>query len=116
PRPDRRERRWAVWWSAGSSGSLRRAEVASGLETGPGAGVARGSDLVDLDEQRITVAVEADALDVLSMAGRVALAPVLSAGAGPEGHAAAGEGATQRLVVHPGEHEHLAGVVLLDDC
>ena len=33
----------------------------------------------------------------------------------PVGRPAGGERAVQRLVVHPGQHEHLAGVVLLDD-
>ena len=37
------------------------------------------------------------------------------AAAGPVGRAAGGQRAAQRLVVHPAEHEHLAGVVLLHD-
>ena len=54
-------------------------------------------------------------LDPLDVAGRVALAPVLLAGAGIERDPAAGHGAVQRLVVHPAEHQHLVGVELLDD-
>ena len=41
--------------------------------------------------------------------------PVLLAAARPVGAAAGGERAVQRLVVHPAEHQHLAGVVLLGD-
>ena len=52
---------------------------------------------------------------VLRVAGGVALAPVLLAAARPEGDAALGEGAAERLGVHLAQHEHLAGVALLDD-
>ena len=55
------------------------------------------------------------ALTYWRVAGRVALAPVLLARAAPEHHAARGQRAVQRLVVHPAEHEHLARVVLLHD-
>ena len=73
------------------------------------------ADLVDPHEQRVAVAVERDRPHPLDVAGGVALAPVLLPAARPEGHPALGQGAAQRLVVHPAEHEHLAGVVLLDD-
>ena len=55
------------------------------------------------------------ALHVLDVAGRVALAPVLLAAAAPVGRPAGGQRAVQGLVVHPADHQHLAGVVLLDD-
>ena len=67
------------------------------------------------DEQRVGVAVEGRGAHVLHVAGRVALAPVLLTGSRPEGDAALGERAAHRLAVHPAEHEHLAGVLLLDD-
>ena len=66
-------------------------------------------------QQRVAVAVERGAAHVLDVAGGVALAPVLLARARPEGDAALGQGAAERLGVHPAEHEHLAGVPLLDD-
>jgi len=86
-----------------------------GVEAGAIAGVAGRADLVDGDEQRITVAVEPNALDPLDVTARVALAPVLLPTARPEGDSALGQGAVQRLVVHPPDHEHIARVVLLDD-
>src|SRR5215470_4278508 len=49
------------------------------------------------------------------MAGGFPLDPVLAAAARPVGAPAGRQRAVQRLVVHPGEHEHLAGVVLLGD-
>jgi hypothetical protein len=77
--------------------------------------VARGAFLVDRDQQGVAVAVEGDALDPLAVAGGVALAPVLGTGPRVERHAAAGQGAPEGLLVHPAEHEHLEGVVLLHD-
>src|SRR5690242_19651512 len=96
------------------AGIRPRPEVAL-VEAGARARVARGADLVHAHEQRVAVAVEGDRADVLDVAAGVALAPVLLAAAGPEGHAALGEGAAQRLVVRAAVHQHLAGVVLLDD-
>ena len=85
------------------------------VEAGAVAGVAGGALLVDLDQQRVAVAVEADLLDLLPVAGGLALDPVLLARAAPERRPAGGQRAVQRLVVHPAEHQHLAGVVLLHD-
>lgn len=85
------------------------------VEAGGGAGVAGGAYLVYGDEQGVSVAVNGDGLDVLGVAAGVAFAPVFLAGAGPEGDAAAGEGAVQGFVIHPAEHEHVFGVVLLND-
>ena len=80
------------------------------------AGVAGGTDLIDLNQQCIAVAVQGHTLDVLHMAGGVALAPVFLTGTGPEGHAPGGERAAQSLIVHVADHQHLVGVVLLHDC
>ena len=90
------------------AGADDRGQRAAGVEAGARARVAGGTDLVDLDQQGVAVAVEAHGLDVLGVAGRVALAPVLLARAAPEHDAAGGQRAAQRLVVHPAEHEHLA--------
>src|SRR5580704_6103255 len=87
----------------------------AGVETGPVAAVARGADLVDPDHQGVAVAVERHRLHPLVVPGRVALDPVLLAAARPVSTPAGGEGTMQRLVVHPAEHQHLAGVVLLGD-
>ncbi len=85
------------------------------LETGPGTGVAGRTDLLDGDEQGIAVAVERDRADPLDVTAGVPLAPVLLAGPRPEGHPTSGQGAAQGLVVHPTEHQHFQGVVLLND-
>ena len=53
--------------------------------------------------------------DVLHVARGVALAPVLLAAAAPERRPARGQRPVQRLVVHPADHQHLAGAVLLHD-
>src|ERR1039458_9495636 len=105
------------------AGSLIRGYLAVGmslhcgqvviLETGACPGMAGRAHLVDTDEQCVTVAVERHRLDVLRMARGVALAPVLTAAAGPERHPPGGQGAMQRLVVHPADHEHLTAVMLL---
>ena len=84
-----------------------------GVEAGAVAGVAGRALLVDLDQQGVAVAVEADLLDPLAVAGGLALDPVLLAGPAPVRRPAGGQGAVQRLVVHPAQHQHLAGVVLL---
>src|SRR5580704_10252735 len=85
------------------------------VETGPVASVAGGADLVDLDHEGVAVAVERYRLHPLVVPGRVALDPVLLPAARPVGTPARGEGAMQRLVVHPAEHQHLTGVVLLSN-
>src|SRR3712207_7184563 len=59
--------------------------------------------------------VQAHVADPLAVPGGLPLHPVLAPAARPVGGPAGGEGAAQRLVVHPRDHEHLAGVVLLDD-
>src|SRR5690242_19046250 len=84
-----------------------------GVATSPAAGVAGGADLVDPDQHGVAVAVQRHRLHPLLVAGRLALDPVLTAAARPVGAPAGGQRAVQRLVVHPAQHEHLAGVVLL---
>src|SRR5258708_26067107 len=49
------------------------------------------------------------------MAGCLPLDPVLLPAARPVRAAARGQRAVQRLIVHPAQHQHLAGVVLLRD-
>src|SRR5207248_10601581 len=99
--------------SSTRANSLRIFQQHVRVEAGPVAGVAGPAGLVDLDHQGVAVAVERHRLDPLVVPGRVALHPVLLAAARPVGAPARGEGAMQRLVVHPAEHQHFAGVVLL---
>src|SRR3954447_8875689 len=93
----------------------RTGDLQLAVEAGALAGVAGRPLLVDEDEQRVAVAVQPDVADPLAVAGGLALHPVLAPAARPVGGPARGEGAAQRLVVHPGQHQHLSGVVLLDD-
>src|SRR5690348_7443813 len=83
-------------WAADDGRQDRR------VEAGAVAGVAgAAADLVHTDEQRVAVAVQGDRLHPLLRAGGVALDPVLLPAARPVGAAPGGEGAVQRLVVHP---------------
>src|SRR5450759_2808643 len=92
--------------------SLRGAQIMV-VEAAARAGVARCADLVNPDQECVTVTVQRDRLDVLRVARRVTLAPVLTPAAGPEGHPSRRQRAMKRLVVHPADHEHLFAVVLL---
>src|SRR3954452_19705439 len=92
-----------------------RGHLQGTVEAGPLPRVAGRALLVDQDQQRVAVAVQAHLADPLPVPGGLALHPVLAPAAGPVGGPPGGKGAVQRLVVHPGEHEHLSGVVLLDD-
>src|SRR5674476_446804 len=94
--------------------SLDCAQIVT-IEAGASAGMAGRADLVDADEQRVTVTVQRDGLDILRVARRVALAPVLAAAAGPVSHPSRRQRAMKRLIVHPADHEHLTAVVLLND-
>src|SRR5262249_56677771 len=101
--------------------SRGRARIASGArpecreEARPLAGVTGHALLVYLDEQRVAVAVGEDGLDVLHMPGRLALRPRLAARARPEVCQAAPERRLHGGAVHPGDHQELTGVRLLDD-
>src|SRR6185369_11187021 len=101
--------------SSTRTNSLRILQQHIRVEAGPVAAVASRTDLVHLDHQGVAVAVQRHRLDPLVVPGRVALDPVLLAAARPVGAPAGGKGAMQRLVVHPAEHQHLTGVVLLGD-
>ena len=69
--------------------------------------MAGGSDLIDLDQEGVAVAVQMNGLDVLRVSGRITLAPVLTPGPRPEGHSPLFQGAPKRLIVHPPHHEDL---------
>ncbi len=85
-------------------------------EAGPGAGVAGPPALLlDDQEQGVAVAVVVRLADPLAVARGLALAPVLLAAAAPEPGPAGLQGPPQRLVVHPGQHEHGARSLLLHD-
>jgi len=84
-----------------------RSQIPPGQEAGALAGVAGGSNLIDLDQEGVAVAVQMNGLDVLRVSGRITLAPVLTPGPRPEGHSSLFQGAPKRLIVHPPHHEDL---------
>src|ERR671915_1045401 len=93
----------------------RTGDLQPAVEAGALAGVAGRALLVDEHQQRVAVAVQADVADPLAVPGGLALHPVLAPAARPVGGPPGGEGAAQGLVVHPAQHQRLAGAVLLHD-
>lgn len=77
--------------------------------------MARLAYLVNADQERVAIAVQAHGLDPLGMSRGITLAPVFPPRTRIERDASGGEGAMQRFVIHPAEHQHIAGVMLLDD-
>jgi hypothetical protein len=77
------------------------------------AGVAGGSRRLHERQQRVRVAVVAQRAQALHVARRLALVPQLAARAAPEVDLAACERAVERLAVHIGERQHLAGAPIL---
>jgi len=77
--------------------------------------VARRAGLIDLDEQHVAVAIERDIPDGLRVAAFLALHPEFPARAAPEMRPAGRDGFFQRRAVHPREHQHAPGLVLLHD-
>jgi hypothetical protein len=69
--------------------------------------------LVHLDQQRVGVAIDVDALHLLDVARHLALAPPGRARAGPEVREAGLEGRGHGGAIHPGDHQHVAGVRFL---
>src|ERR1700689_3204954 len=88
--------------------AARRAEKAAAR-----AGVAGGTGLIDQQQQRIAVAIDAQLHQTLHMARAFALAPELLARARPVADAAGLERLLDRFAIHPGQHQHLAAVGLL---
>src|ERR1051326_8822403 len=89
---------------------LHRAE-----ETGFVSFMTGGTDLFDLDQQRVAVAVEGDFLDRLRVAAGFAFHPEFLARAAPEIGPAGFDGLFQRRPVHPGHHQDAAGGLFLND-
>src|SRR5439155_6035981 len=76
--------------------------------------VTRHADLLDLNQQRVAVAVERDVSDVLHVPAGLPFHPEFLARAAPEMRPAGLEGLFQRRAVHPRHHQHAAGGLLLD--
>src|SRR5437762_1828334 len=76
-------------------------------------GVAGDAGLLDLDQERIAVAIDAQINERLNMARRIAFAPRSLARARPVTHAPRTHGLGHRVAIHPGHHQHFARAVLL---
>ncbi len=86
------------------------------VEACPGSCVARRANLVNLDQQCVTVAVQCSGFDPLDVAGGIALAPIRLAGARIERDPAAGKRPAKGFGIHPAQHQDFTGVELLDNC
>src|SRR5262249_49770089 len=75
----------------------------------------RATDLLDLQEHRVGVAIDVDLAHLLDVAALLPLAPELAAPAAVVDGPAGAERLLERLAVHPSEHEHLASVRVLGD-
>ena len=67
------------------------------------------ADLLDLDPDRVLVAIDAHLDDALGVAGRLALLPQRAARAAEVPGLAGGDGFRQRLRIHVRDHQHVAG-------
>ena len=85
-----------------------------GVEAGALTGVAGRSLLAHLDQDGVAVTVQPDLVHPLAVTAGLALHPVFVPASGPEGGPAGGQRAVQGDVVHPADHQHLAGALLLD--
>src|ERR1700744_5858216 len=74
-----------------------------------------GANLLDLDEQYVAITIERDVFDRLCVAAFFALHPKFLARTAPEMRLAGGDGTLKRRAVHPREHHHPPGFVLLND-
>ena len=73
------------------------------------------ADLIDLEHNRIFIAVDQDLFDDLTVAGFFALLPEFAAAAGPVGGIAALKGFVPGFFVDVRQHQHIAGLVVLRD-
>src|SRR5690606_18694674 len=86
------------------------------VEAALAAGVAGdAADLLDLQHDHVGVAVQAQLVELLHMAGFLALAPQLAARARPVDGAAFLDAQAQGFAVHPGHHQDAASLVVLGD-
>ena len=93
---------------------LLPAHELAAAEAGIGARVAGDARLMHAHEKRVAVAVVGDLLDLLDVAGCLALLPELLAAAAEEPGVARLERLLEGFLVHVGQHEDLA-VLLLHD-
>src|SRR4051812_15988115 len=73
------------------------------------------ADLVDFEEHGVVVAVDANLANFLHIPRLLPLAPELLAAAAEVDGPAGADRLLERLAVHPGDHEHLARLIVLGD-
>jgi len=82
---------------------------------GVGAGVADGAGGIGLDEEGVVVAVVENLDDAKHIAGGLAFGPQLLAAPAEEGHQPGGKGLLYGLGIHIAQHQHFAGLGVLDN-
>ena len=73
------------------------------------------ADLLHPEQHGVIIAVDPNFTDPLDVSGGLSLDPELVAAAAEVGSLSGGKGRLPGLPVHEGEHEHLAGLMILDD-
>jgi len=84
-------------------------------KTAAPAGMAGDATLLDEQQQRVAVTIQAQFAQPLNLSRGLALAPKPLARTRPITGAALGKGRAHRIAVHPSVHQDFAGVVLLHD-
>lgn len=92
-----------------------RSRQQAGIKAGRIPGVTSRSFLVNGDQQRVTVAIQADLAHPLAMPAGLTFDPVLLSASGKIGGSSGGQRAMQRFVIHPANHQYRPGVPLLHD-
>ena len=82
---------------------------------GVSACMAHGAHGIDHDEQRVAVAILLDGNHVEEVSALFALRPQAVLGTAEEGHFTRLHRLVQSLLVHEAQHQHLLGVVILND-
>ena len=82
-------------------------------ETGFVTLVTSRADLLDLDQQRVAVAIEREILNRLRMTAFLTLHPEFLPGPAPEMGFAGGDGFFQRGAIHPRHHQYAPGARFL---
>lgn len=77
--------------------------------------VASGANWVYLQQQGVAIAIDADFLNALDVAGGAALVPQFLAAAAPKVGLVRFQGKLQCLLVHPGNHEDFVAEVVLEN-
>jgi len=105
------ERLWSL--VSGHLASLLSSEQDVGVETRVSAGVARGALLIDDQQDGIAVTVESHLVHVLGVPGGLTLDPVLLPRARIVRPLTGFQCSRERFVVHPRDHQHITGRLLL---